>query len=295
MNTVIRRVLFLGLTTLLVAALFGLPSTANAVRFTGRVTNDNYALCYRVPVDAGRALNVSMIALSGDLAPFVVLRNADGSDTLKRPDEGTDTRSALTYTADASGEVEIVATRADLADGTTSGEFLLLVEGSDTVEAPTAPAEPCLATQPALFTSDDRDESLELPRPKTKNGEPQPAVLLPINTTVTGVINNQSYVVYYLIDATQARSYKIEMFRSQTDGGDLLPFMGILQWNDLGKVLKRAKNRSDTSTSIEFNPQDFPDSEGERWFVLAVSRVDVENGTTTGKYQLSVRENQAQP
>jgi hypothetical protein len=66
--------------------------------------------------------------VSGDLDPYLILRDAAGNTLIEDDDSGGERNAAIRYTLPDAGTYEIAMTRYELANGTTSGEFLLSLE-----------------------------------------------------------------------------------------------------------------------------------------------------------------------
>jgi hypothetical protein len=100
----------------------------------GTISNERYALFYQFEGEAGDQVTIRAERLSDDLDPIIILRDADNNNLPGGTNDDADpsTRdSLLTYTLPASGEYIISVTRFGVRDGTTTGNFRLTLERSN--------------------------------------------------------------------------------------------------------------------------------------------------------------------
>lgn len=99
----------------------------------GAISRTVFEQRYTFQGEAGQVIGVEMKALNGNLDPFVVLLDAEGSEIVSNDDDpqGRGLDSYLrAVTLPESGVYTIVATRYNQADGDTEGEFVLRLESS---------------------------------------------------------------------------------------------------------------------------------------------------------------------
>jgi hypothetical protein len=95
----------------------------------GTITNDVYAQFYQFSGAAGDQIRITVERVTGNLDPIVVLRDAQDRTLLMNDDiSATDRNARITYTLPESGRYIIGVTRFGLRDGTTTGDYRLLVE-----------------------------------------------------------------------------------------------------------------------------------------------------------------------
>ncbi|KXK22705.1 MAG: hypothetical protein UZ15_CFX003000852 [Chloroflexi bacterium OLB15] len=90
------------------------------------ITNDRYAVFYQFNGTVGDQIEIVMERLSGNLDPYITLRDANDNNLLGgvNDDANSSTRNAmLTYTLPRTGEYVIAATRFGVRDGTSTGDF----------------------------------------------------------------------------------------------------------------------------------------------------------------------------
>lgn len=107
----------------------GDPVIPYGAPLTGTITNERYALFYQFNGAAGDAVTIQARRLTGDLDPQVILLDALNRPLARNDDASADTRdSLLTYTLPAAGRYIIAVTRYGVRDGTTTGDFQVLLD-----------------------------------------------------------------------------------------------------------------------------------------------------------------------
>ena len=93
----------------------------------GTINDAEFEMRYSFEGRAGERVTIRMDATSGDLDPFLILRNAAGAEVARNDDASPLTRNAQirNYRLPTTGEYTIVATRYDGLAGSTAGEFTL--------------------------------------------------------------------------------------------------------------------------------------------------------------------------
>ena len=95
----------------------------------GTLTDAVYARFYQFTAAQDDQITVSVETLTGDLDPYVVLRDDIDTNLTSNDDADSSTRNArLTYTIPEDGLYIIAVTRFGLRDGTTTGDFKLTLE-----------------------------------------------------------------------------------------------------------------------------------------------------------------------
>ncbi|MBE2184986.1 MAG: PPC domain-containing protein [Anaerolineae bacterium] len=93
---------------------------------SGSITNERYAVFYQFNGTIGDRIEIEMERLTGDLDPFITLRDPDDNNLPGgvNDDANAATRNALLrYTLPVTGEYVIAATRFGVRDGTSTGDF----------------------------------------------------------------------------------------------------------------------------------------------------------------------------
>jgi hypothetical protein len=95
---------------------------------TGTLSNDVYARFYQFEGRAGQSVTIRAQAITGNLDPIVVLRSASGVNLALNDDGGAGRNAQLTHTLPADGRYVIAVTRYGLREGTTTGDYRLMLE-----------------------------------------------------------------------------------------------------------------------------------------------------------------------
>jgi hypothetical protein len=95
---------------------------------TGTLSDDVYARFYQFEGRADETVLISLQAITGDLDPIVVLRNTAGVNLALDDDSGVGRNAQLRYTLPDDGRYIIAVTRYGLREGTTTGDYRLLLE-----------------------------------------------------------------------------------------------------------------------------------------------------------------------
>jgi hypothetical protein len=231
------------------------PAQARGV--TDRITDKTPTVAYTFSINRNETIHVVMTRISGDLIPFLGIQDAASNVLVRQTAEDTNNwQVTLDYMFTTSGSYSLVASRLDINEGKTSGDYILTVEGIPFPQE----RQPYDAS---VFTF--------------KN----PAVVLPDNvpsSTLNGKITNDTFVQYYLIDLKTYTTVEATVARVD---GNLTPTVAILTLDE--SILDRG---SGTNTDWSAKYSVFPiDS---TWRVIAVSRTDFDTGTTTGSYKLTL-------
>jgi plastocyanin len=105
----------------------------------GTLNDRTYFEVWLLDVERGETVTLTLEALSGNLDAYLIILDPDGEDILAEDDDslGRGTDSSITYTFEAAGEYQIVATRYDLDTGDSSGDYRLTAyRGAEAGEAP---------------------------------------------------------------------------------------------------------------------------------------------------------------
>jgi hypothetical protein len=98
---------------------------------SGEINDDDFALGWCIIAQEGDSLLIDMVATSGDLDAYLFLVDPDFEETYAENDNVSrrSTDSQIEYTIEQDGAYIIVATRVDLDDGRTEGEFEMTIGG----------------------------------------------------------------------------------------------------------------------------------------------------------------------
>lgn len=98
-------------------------------RLTGTLNDEVFAQFYQFQGQEGETITIRAERLTGDLDPIIVLRDAADRNLAMNDDASSGTtNSELTFTLPATGRYTIAVTRFGLRDGTTRGDYRIVVE-----------------------------------------------------------------------------------------------------------------------------------------------------------------------
>jgi hypothetical protein len=109
------------------------PAVAVGGSVTGQIGGEVYGVLHDIELRAGQTIAVTMVNTSGDLDPQVLIYNANGTflsynDDAAVPVGNNALNAEITgFTAQAAGMYQIVASRYDLDEGTSTGGYELRV------------------------------------------------------------------------------------------------------------------------------------------------------------------------
>ncbi len=225
----------------------------------GTITNSSYAQIYRVDLQAGADLVVAMFAgEQSTLDPYLGFGTEDG-DVLAEDDdsgpqvEGGQFDAYLRLTVSQAGSYLILATRAGLDAGTSTGDYVLI------------------AGIPDESTGVQQTTGDELPPGMTNMGA------INIGATVKGTITADTYFHIYEYQGTANEQITITM----TGTGGLDSYLGILDPSD--EVIAEDDDSAgglDAQISIRL-----PESGS---FLIIATRSGLDEGNTTGSYSLTL-------
>lgn len=111
------------------------PPPGNAITYgqavRGTISNSNPRMTFNLVAQAGDVINIRMTAISGNLDTLIILESDTGAELAQNDDDPTraGTDSFLReFTIPADGVYRIVATRFRAENGTTTGDFAMVVE-----------------------------------------------------------------------------------------------------------------------------------------------------------------------
>jgi hypothetical protein len=225
-----------------------LPANVHAGSISARITPDNTLVTWRFTAEQGTDISAVMSRVSGDLIPFLALQNTD-EETLERAEAQPGESSVeLRFTIETSGEYILVATRYDLDAGTTTGDFILSVNGATLTE----PINP----------------DLDLPIVADT-----PAILLEPASMMRGNVSDAQSAIFYLTFVEARSTLEVTIQRTS---GDLQPQIVLLDLEQ--NVISRDGVAEGDQYTVTYEPT------RDEWVLVAATRVDVDAGTTSGNY-----------
>jgi len=227
---------------------------------TGTITSSAYAHVYTVELEAGADLVVAMFAAEGStLDPYLAF-GTEAGDILAEDDDsgpqvdGGQFDSFVELTIPQTGSYLILATRAGLDVGSTSGDYILIAG---------------IPEQTTVVEEQTTEE--QLPPGMAYMG------MISVGTPMKGTITADSYFHIYEYQGTADEQITITM----TGGGGLDSYLGILDPSD--EVIAEDDDSAgglDAQISIRL-----PESGS---FLIIATRSGIDEGTTVGPYSLTL-------
>ncbi len=221
----------------------------------GIIDNDRPAIFYTVEAEEGSNITIVMAAISGDLDPFLVLLDSN-NDILASDDDsgGSSGATILDFVIPDDGIYTIVATRYQLQDGASSGEYELIMEMRSASNAGSSSNN---TTSGGNDTLNDGD-------------------YLRYGDNGTATIDDSQPYLQFTFDGQAGESVTITM---ETTSGDLEPLLGLFDSNGelLMTVGEGGSTARLTATMIESDE-----------YIIVATRLGVEDGDTSGEFILSL-------
>lgn len=236
------------------------PVAENTIAYdssvTGTITNAQYEVDYTFEGTAGDIVTIEMNATSGDLDTYLVLLGPDQRilqiNDDANPSTGSFDSALIGYTLPSTGTYTVVATRFDGSNGSTTGDFeLILSSGS-------------LPTNTTTPTISDASGAISY-------GE-----------TVIGTIDNTTFEVVYTFEGTQGDRVSIELTAAT---GDLDTFLGLV--GPTGELIISNDDIDLLAGNTNSAITDYPLPQTGTYSILA-TRFEGEAGLTSGDFTLSL-------
>lgn len=233
--------------------------------FSGTITDVAYAHIYTVTLEAGQEFVAGMFADGSNLDSYLIFGLEDGTvlaeddDTGATVDGGGIYDSALSLTVPESGTYLLIASRAGLDIGSTTGNYVIIAGYTDQPETPTEP---------------DPVNNQQLPPGVEVMGD------IALNAQTTGAISANSYLHMYTFEGTAGQQVTITM--SSADGLDA--YLGILDPSD--NVIAEDDDSGGGATGFDAQISIRLPESGT--YVVIATRAGIDEGTSTGSYTLVV-------
>jgi len=179
----------------------------------GVIDDTNYVALYAFQGSAGDTITVRMEAASGsDLDPYLGLMDANQNILVEDDDSAGGLNAGFTQTLPSAGVYAIVATRYDLADGTTSGAYTLTLTNAAGSGAPVD------------FGGDVQVMGASVNDPWTASP------LISAGMVVGNTIDDTNWGWAYAIDAQAGQTLTIRM--EAVTGSDLDCYLAVVDANE---------------------------------------------------------------
>jgi len=262
------RILTWALIAVLLAALAPVLSTAQAKgggviaygdTVTGAINNANYFEVWQFTGTQGDRVRIEMQG-DGSLDAYLGLLQSSTEEVIAEDDDSAGNGNALIEMAlPASGEYVIIATRYNLDEGTSQGNYTLTLSAGSV----TPVVNPVVSTEP-----------VELSAGVYYMGD------MAFDTQVSGTISADSYAQIYTLDVQAGTEVVVGMFAA---GGSLDPYL-IFMTED-GDVLAedddsgaQVEGASKVDALLSLTVQD------TATYYVAATRAGVDSGKSTGDY-----------
>jgi hypothetical protein len=219
-------------------------------------------------LEIGDHVDIEFIRLSGDLIPIIALVNESNGDRIvfryrDRDQDGKldETSYELNDEAGLGNYKMQIATDPEI-DRLTSGDFIIVYtirRGSQILNKVTRPIPESYDAPIILINAPSTDEVL----------------------TLYGDINDETFRVDFLIELNNNQPMQFIVTR---DSGDLIPLIGFTPTEDEDFVTEEAANNE---VSMTYPLANAPHSDSGT-FIIAITRQNVDEGTTTGIFKLEI-------
>ena len=232
--------------------------------FSAAITNESYAHIYTLTLEAGQAFVAGMFADGSNLDSYLIFGLEDGTVLAEDDDSGAQADggmydSFLSLTVPESGTYLLVATRAGLDVGNTTGNYIVIAGYADQADTPTDP---------------DPVNNQQLPPGVEVMGD------IALNAQTTGAISENSYVHLYTFGGNAGDQITITM--TSTDGLDA--YLGIMDPSD--NVI--AEDDDSGGGASGYDAQISVRLPESGTYVVIATRAGIDQGTTAGSYALVV-------
>lgn len=237
-----------------------------ATPVSGAIESESYAHLYSIEVDAGTDLIVGMFADDGSTLDTYLMFATEEGDVLAEDDDsgadvgGSKTDSFIRLTVSQTGIYYIIATRAGIDAGKSSGGYALIA-GVPEEEQP----------EPAS-SSNDLPEGVEF------------IGAVAVGSSSNGAITADSYIHLYTFDGSAGEMVTITM----TGQGSLDTYLGIIDSND--EVIAE-----DDDSGGGMNAQIALRLPETGTYIIVATRNGLDSGTTTGAYTLTLTDGSPAP
>jgi hypothetical protein len=233
--------------------------------YSAAIAADSYAHVYTVELEAGQEFILGMFADGSNLDPYLIFATEAGDVLVEDDDSGSQVEgggmydSALSLTVPETATYMIIASRAGLDVGNTTGNYVLIAGYMGQTDTPSEP---------------DPVNNQNTPAGVEAMGE------VMANAPVTGALDNTTFVHLYEFAGTANTQVTITM--TSTDGLDA--YLGIMdaEGNIIAEDDDSGGGASGYDAQISIR---LPES---GTYVIIATRAGIDEGTSAGSYTLTV-------
>lgn len=228
------------------------------------IADDSYAHIYTVTLEGGQEFVAAMFADGSNLDSYLIFGAEDGTVLAEDDDSGPQIDggqydSLIYLTVPESGTYILIASRAGIDQGNTSGNYALIAGYPDQQETP---------SEPDPVSNQDMPPGVEV------MGD------IAVGAQATGSINQNSFLHFYTFSGNAGDQITITM--TSTDGLD--PYLGILDPSD--NVIAEDDDSGGGATGYDAQISLRLPETGV--YVIIATRAGIDQGTSTGSYTLQV-------
>ncbi|HEX3053177.1 MAG TPA: PPC domain-containing protein [Aggregatilineaceae bacterium] len=227
---------------------------------SGTIDNTSFAHIYDLEAEAGTQIVVAMFADSSTVDSYIIFADAEGN-VLAEDDNtgmalgGTETDAAMVIPIEESGTYMVIATRAGLDKGKSSGNYVLM----------------------AVIPEEDTTQAQQDPVAEDAPDGVQYVGDMELGGSTTGSITNDIFVALYTFTGEAGETVTITM--RSTDGLDA--YLGLIDPND-EVIAEDDDSAGGTDAQISIR---LPES-GQ--YVVVATRNGIDAGTTVGNFSLDL-------
>lgn len=220
---------------------------------------------------AGDVVTLTVFTTSGDLDPQVMIFDENLDDVLAYNDDisATNPNAELTYTLEYDGRYAILVSRYDVARGTTSGEYRLIIRGQSLQPAPPPSPTPNIAPTDATEHVNVCDSPL--------------TIMLEYGDTFRALIDDLRVGYAYCFFGEANDVIEIEAI-AKTRNLDTLLYLADPFFETIYASNDDIDHRNSNSAIREFV---LPET-GQ--YLIVVTRFGEEAGQTSGEYEITLRQ-----
>lgn len=229
-----------------------LLSNVTLAQYDDAITNDANIATYILEASVGDELVAEMYRVSGDLIPFMALADEDGNFVTRTIFGDNEQQAVIEYTFEVAGTYELYATRLDVEDGDTVGDYFLSITGVEDIDP--APASNVIPNRNASYLVFGDIYNI---------------------THVSGRVDESNIRIPYFMYLDGDHPTVVI---AESTAGDLIPML-ILRNGD-GNVLQLGTSNSPTQSELSF------EGIAAGWYIVEVTRFDEDKGLTSGNYTI---------
>jgi hypothetical protein len=215
----------------------------------GTIDDEHPLTYFAFAAQQGDLVTITMTRTSDDLIPLIGVQDINGNLLDRETADLSERRAVMNFLVPQTGWYAVIATREDVDEGTSSGNYQLQFAGSSFIgESAAAPDIGVTATV-------------------VRSGQ-----------VAEGDVSDDQVTFYYLISLERSEAVTLTMRRTT---GDLEPVVAMMD-TDLSVIERGRPDLAGRTSTLTFTA---PTS---GWYVIAATRDDAEAGTSLGGFALQI-------